>query len=102
MKLLAVILILGAAFYVVPGIVENVGSPCEAAIKRALTNDPPRASDGSVDRLASSMALMIGPGLFRKAAEERFPNVPPEVFCACHWWAELGGHNFISVSGTAT
>ena len=98
MKLLVFLILLAAAFYIVPGIAENVGSPCGAVVERTLLMDFLKNGDSDMAPAELSMARAIGPAIARKAMEHRYPSIPPDVACAGLWWLSVINKSPVSPS----
>ena len=81
MRLLVAIIVIVAAFYFGPQILESASDPCGALANRALAAD----GAGAFGRLGS----LIGGAAVRATVEKRYPNTPPGVVCAGDYWLYL-------------
>ena len=79
---LGIAILLIAAFYFGPSVLEAADSPCDALINRVLAIDPPRDENGQPNRIATGMARVLGPVFLKRMVETRYPDVPPQLGCA--------------------
>ena len=83
---LGIAILLIAAFYFGPSVLEAADSPCDALINRVLAIDPPRDENGQPNRIATGMARVLGPVFLKRMVETRYPDVPPQLGCALIYW----------------
>lgn len=80
----AILVVLGMAAlgYFAPQFIEHATTPCEALVTSLLRNDPSVPRDPTAAGLVYLFSDIVG----RRAAAERYPNVPPEMTCALSYW----------------
>jgi hypothetical protein len=68
--------------YLGPTLIEQADSQCDSLVAYMLAVDP----EGRSSPMANGMIRAVGPIFVKKMAQERYPNLPPQVVCAGLYW----------------